>query len=158
MAIEKEAITQFVKPDGAVWEILVSEAAQVKDSNLRDLLPFGFAIHHAGMTREDRGTVEDLFADGSVQVLVCTATLAWGVNLLAHVVIIKITFSVMFACSNRRHSTVLGPTTKKMISASSRNVLIPPQFSSSSASLSNMTANQDASRARNWVELLRIIM
>ena len=43
MAIEKETIMQFVKPDGAVREILVSKAAQVKDSNLRDLLPFGFA-------------------------------------------------------------------------------------------------------------------
>ena len=53
MAIEKETITQFVKPDGAVREILVSEAAQVKNSNLRDLLPFGFTIHHAGMMRED---------------------------------------------------------------------------------------------------------
>ena len=41
------------------------------------------------MTREDRGLVKDLFADGSVQVLVCTATLAWGVNLPAHTVIIK---------------------------------------------------------------------
>ncbi len=89
MAIEKETITQFVKPDGAVREILTEEAGNVKDSNLRDLLPFGFAIHHAGMTREDRGVVEELFADGSVQVLVCTATLAWGVNLPAHTVIIK---------------------------------------------------------------------
>ncbi|KAF8156619.1 Sec63 Brl domain-containing protein [Crassisporium funariophilum] len=89
MAIEKETITQFVKPDGAVREILTEEANNVKDSNLRDLLPFGFAIHHAGMTREDRGLVEELFADGSVQVLVCTATLAWGVNLPAHTVIIK---------------------------------------------------------------------
>ncbi|KXN85509.1 hypothetical protein AN958_11234 [Leucoagaricus sp. SymC.cos] len=33
--------------------------------------------------------VEDLFAEGHVQVLVCTATLAWGVNLPAHTVIIK---------------------------------------------------------------------
>jgi pre-mRNA-splicing helicase BRR2 len=89
MAMEKETITQFVKPDSAVREILTTEAATVKDANLRDLLPFGFAIHHAGMTREDRGLVEDLFADGSVQVLVCTATLAWGVNLPAHTVIIK---------------------------------------------------------------------
>ncbi|KAH9477321.1 U5 small nuclear ribonucleoprotein 200 kDa helicase [Psilocybe cubensis] len=89
MAIEKETITQFVKPDGAVREILTEEANNVKDANLRDLLPFGFAIHHAGMTREDRGVVEELFADGSVQVLVCTATLAWGVNLPAHTVIIK---------------------------------------------------------------------
>ncbi|KAJ6502434.1 putative RNA helicase [Mycena sanguinolenta] len=89
MAIEKETITQFVKPDGAVREILTEEANNVKDGNLKDLLPFGFGIHHAGMSREDRGLVEELFADGSLQVLVCTATLAWGVNLPAHTVIIK---------------------------------------------------------------------
>lgn len=89
MAIEKETITQFVKPDAAIREILTVEVDNVKDSNLRDLLPFGFAIHHAGMTREDRVLVEDLFNDGAVQVLVCTATLAWGVNLPAHTVIIK---------------------------------------------------------------------
>src|SRR5260370_14233990 len=89
MAVEKETITQFVKADGATREILTEEAGSVKDGNLRDLLPFGFAIHHAGMSREDRGLVEELFADGSIQVLVCTATLAWGVNLPAHTVIIK---------------------------------------------------------------------
>uniref|UniRef100_A0A8U7P132 U5 small nuclear ribonucleoprotein 200 kDa helicase n=1 Tax=Corvus moneduloides TaxID=1196302 RepID=A0A8U7P132_CORMO len=55
----------------------------------RDLLPYGFAIHHAGMTRVDRTLVEDLFADKHIQVLVSTATLAWGVNLPAHTVIIK---------------------------------------------------------------------
>ncbi|KAH7882250.1 putative RNA helicase [Phlebopus sp. FC_14] len=89
MAIEKETITQFVRPDSATREILTEEAGNVKDGNLRDLLPFGFAIHHAGMSREDRTLVEELFADGAVQVLVCTATLAWGVNLPAHTVIIK---------------------------------------------------------------------
>ena len=41
------------------------------------------------MTRADRTLVEELFADGHVQVLVSTATLAWGVNLPAHTVIIK---------------------------------------------------------------------
>ena len=89
LAIEKETITQFVRPDSATREILNEEANNVKDSNLKDLLPFGFAIRHAGMSREDRGLVEELFADGAVQVLVCTATLAWGVNLPAHTVIIK---------------------------------------------------------------------
>ncbi|KDQ53780.1 hypothetical protein JAAARDRAFT_136540 [Jaapia argillacea MUCL 33604] len=89
MAIEKETITQFVKPDSAVREILTEEVNNVKDPNLKDLLPFGFAIHHAGLSREDRGLVEDLFGDGSIQVLVCTATLAWGVNLPAHCVVIK---------------------------------------------------------------------
>lgn len=52
-------------------------------------MPYGFAIHHAGMTRVDRTLVEDLFADRHIQVLVSTATLAWGVNLPAHTVIIK---------------------------------------------------------------------
>ena len=89
MAIEKETITQFVRPNSATREILNEEAGNAKDPHLQDLLPFGFAIHHAGMSREDRTTVEDLFADGSVQVLVCTATLAWGVNLPAYTVIIK---------------------------------------------------------------------
>lgn len=89
MAIEKETVTQFVRADAGTREILETESQNAKDPNLRDLLPFGFAIHHAGMSREDRVLVEDLFDDGAVQVLVCTATLAWGVNLPAHTVIIK---------------------------------------------------------------------
>ena len=89
MALGKETITQFVTPDSATREILQTEVEDVKNANLRDLLPFGFAIHHAGMTREDRTLVEDLFTAGHIQVLVCTATLAWGVNLPAHTVIIK---------------------------------------------------------------------
>jgi pre-mRNA-splicing helicase BRR2 len=88
-ALEAETFTQFIRPDSASREILQTEAESVKDPNLKDILPFGFAIHHAGMTREDRTTVEDLFADGHVQCLVSTATLAWGVNLPAHAVIIK---------------------------------------------------------------------
>ena len=89
LSVEKETITQFVQPDSATREILQEEANNVKDPNLKDLLPFGFGIHHAGMSREDRGIVEELFADRHLQVLVCTATLAWGVNLPAHTVIIK---------------------------------------------------------------------
>jgi pre-mRNA-splicing helicase BRR2 len=89
MAMEKETLTQFINPQGASREVLIQESEDVKDLNLKDLLPFGFGIHHAGMTREDRTTVEDLFMDGHIQVLVCTATLAWGVNLPAHTVIIK---------------------------------------------------------------------
>lgn len=48
--------------------VVQTEAEAVKSSELRDLLPFGFAIHHAGMTRADRTLVEDLFADGHIQV------------------------------------------------------------------------------------------
>jgi activating signal cointegrator complex subunit 3 len=56
---------------------------------LSELLPAGFGCHHAGMLRRDRGLVEKLFACGAIRCIVCTATLAWGVNLPAHTVIIK---------------------------------------------------------------------
>ncbi|KAI8610960.1 Sec63 Brl domain-containing protein, partial [Chytriomyces sp. MP71] len=89
MAIEKETIGQILRQDAASREILQTEAASVKNADLQDVLPYGFGIHHAGMTRADRTLAEDLFSDGHVQVLVSTATLAWGVNLPAHTVIIK---------------------------------------------------------------------
>ena len=89
MALENDTVNQFVAEDGASREILRVESESVKNADLKDLLPFGFAIHHAGMVRSDRTLVEDLFADKHIQVLVSTATLAWGVNLPCHTVIIK---------------------------------------------------------------------
>lgn len=56
---------------------------------LQELFPHGIGIHHAGMLRSDRNLMERLFADGLLKVLCTTATLAWGVNLPAHTVIIK---------------------------------------------------------------------
>lgn len=57
--------------------------------DLSDLFRFGICCHHAGMTRYDRTTVEDLYRESKFKVLICTATLAWGVNLPAHSVIIR---------------------------------------------------------------------
>ncbi|CCG83995.1 protein of unknown function [Taphrina deformans PYCC 5710] len=88
-ALENDTIQRILKSDAASREILTREAEAVKDAGLRELLPYGLAMHHAGMSKADRTTAEDLFAEGLVQVLVSTATLAWGVNLPAHTVIIK---------------------------------------------------------------------
>ena len=88
-AVEMETIGQIMRTDAASRAILEEEASAVNDSNLKDLMPYGFGIHHAGMGVADRTSVQDLFADGQLKVLVCTATLAWGVNLPAHTVIIK---------------------------------------------------------------------
>jgi pre-mRNA-splicing helicase BRR2 len=89
LAIEHETIVKFLRQDSASREILQQESDTAKNAELKELLPYGFAVHHAGLTRGDRTLVEDLFADGHIQVLVSTATLAWGVNLPAHTVIIK---------------------------------------------------------------------
>ena len=64
------------------------------NKQLRDLFSDGFSIHHAGMLRTDRSMVERLFSEGLIKVLVSTATLAWGVNLPAHAVVIKVSIFV----------------------------------------------------------------
>lgn len=90
MAIEKGTLGRLVRENDAITrEILIESSEGAKNADLKDLLPYGFAIHHAGMHATDRRLVEDLFENKKVQVLVSTATLAWGVNLPAHAVIIK---------------------------------------------------------------------
>ena len=60
-----------------------------RNGEMSELALRGFGVHHAGMLRPDRTLSERLFAAGFTRVLCCTATLAWGVNLPAHTVVIK---------------------------------------------------------------------
>jgi pre-mRNA-splicing helicase BRR2 len=73
MALERDELNFFVRDGGATSEILREEASSAKNADLKDVLSYGFAIHHAGMQREDRELVEDLFADRHIAVLCCTA-------------------------------------------------------------------------------------
>ena len=63
--------------------------SRVKDEALREALNFGIGLHHAGLVESDRQLAEELFANNKIQVLVATSTLAWGVNLPAHLVVVK---------------------------------------------------------------------
>jgi antiviral helicase SLH1 len=63
--------------------------ARVKDDALREALSFGIGLHHAGLVESDRQLAEELFANNKIQILVATSTLAWGVNLPAHLVVVK---------------------------------------------------------------------
>ena len=71
------------------FSVAIKDLKNTKGRELRDLVPKGFGTHHAGMPRSDRNRVEQLFAQGHINVLCCTATLAWGVNLPAAAVVIK---------------------------------------------------------------------
>jgi pre-mRNA-splicing helicase BRR2 len=88
-AIEEDIMNRLVPETSASKEILQAEVKSCKNPDLAELLPYGIGVHHAGLSRSDRTLVEDLFSDGHLQVLVSTATLAWGVNLPAHTVVIK---------------------------------------------------------------------
>ncbi|KFP90307.1 putative ATP-dependent DNA helicase HFM1, partial [Apaloderma vittatum] len=70
---------------------LQRSANSLKDSKLRDLLMYGVAYHHAGMEISDRKIIEGAFTVGDLPVLFTTSTLAMGVNLPAHLVVIKST-------------------------------------------------------------------
>lgn len=61
----------------------------LQDHTLRDLLYKGVAYHHSGLPPDDRALVEQLYLMKAVHILCCTSTLAHGVNLPAHLVIIK---------------------------------------------------------------------
>ncbi|KAK2737824.1 hypothetical protein FQN57_007382 [Myotisia sp. PD_48] len=63
--------------------------SRVKDASLREALSFGIGLHHAGLVESDRLLAEELFANNKIQILIATSTLAWGVNLPAHLVVVK---------------------------------------------------------------------
>jgi antiviral helicase SLH1 len=70
-------------------EDLQLNLSRVKDDALKEALSFGIGLHHAGLIESDRSLAEELFANNKIQILVATSTLAWGVNLPAHLVVVK---------------------------------------------------------------------
>lgn len=70
-------------------EELEYHLTSLRDPNLKHMVAFGIGMHHAGLSPKDRGIIENLFVEQKIQVLVCTSTLAWGVNFPAHLVVIK---------------------------------------------------------------------
>jgi antiviral helicase SLH1 len=61
----------------------------VKDEALKEAISFGIGLHHAGLVESDRQLSEELFLNNKIQILIATSTLAWGVNLPAHLVVVK---------------------------------------------------------------------
>ncbi|XP_047445151.1 probable ATP-dependent DNA helicase HFM1 [Mugil cephalus] len=70
---------------------LMKYANSILDSKLRDLVMLGVGYHHAGVDLPDRKLIEEAFTLGDLPVLFTTRTLAMGVNLPAHLVVIKST-------------------------------------------------------------------
>ncbi|KAG2042976.1 Sec63-domain-containing protein [Suillus americanus] len=71
------------------WTFFRRNIGDSRNKEMKQLFDLGFGIHHAGMLRSDRNMMERMFEARAIKVLCCTATLAWGVNLPAHAVVIK---------------------------------------------------------------------
>lgn len=70
----------------AALEPLEETALKVQ---LRAAFAGGVAFHHADLTSEERAVVETYYRKGSLRVIACTTTLAFGVNLPATTVFIE---------------------------------------------------------------------
>ncbi|KAH8603458.1 DEAD DEAH box helicase Helicase conserved C terminal domain [Trypanosoma vivax] len=89
-----ESIKEMAAREGALDQLRASgnateQAATAIDKQLRSMLLLGVAYHHAAMAAGDRTLVEQMFKDHFISVVCTTTTLALGVNVPAHLVIIK---------------------------------------------------------------------
>lgn len=62
---------------------------RVLSRDLQELVKTGVAFHHAGLDLDDRQAIEQAFLKGELSVICCTSTLAVGVNLPCHTVVLK---------------------------------------------------------------------
>ncbi|KAA8587737.1 hypothetical protein FQN60_016599, partial [Etheostoma spectabile] len=101
-------------------------ASTILDSKLRDLVMLGVGYHHAGVDLSDRKSIEEAFTMGDLPVLFTTRTLAMGVNLPAHLVVIKSTMQyVSGTCEEYSEADLL-----QMIGRAGR-----PQFDTSATAV-----------------------
>lgn len=70
-----------------------SQPIHIQNKENRTLVSCGVAFHHAGLDLDDRMRVEQAYLKGDISVICCTSTLAVGVNLPCHLVIIKNTMA-----------------------------------------------------------------
>lgn len=73
------------------YEHLKEASLICSDKQLQACIAHGVGFHNGGLCLNDRSLVEGLFLKGDLQILCTTNTLAHGINLPAHTVVIKST-------------------------------------------------------------------
>ncbi|WCJ21015.1 hypothetical protein M5689_003208 [Euphorbia peplus] len=80
----------FMK-DNEQQERLREASLLLSDKQMQSYIIYGVGYHNGGLCLKDRSLVENLFLKGDIQILCTTNTLAHGINLPAHTVVIKST-------------------------------------------------------------------
>lgn len=75
-------------PDVKAWPA-PTRRVPVISRELQEIVRYGVAFHHAGLDASDRSAISQNFLEGQVHVICCTSTLAVGVNLPCHTVVLK---------------------------------------------------------------------
>lgn len=87
-AKELARLWSMMNPPARQWKGPTARL-NVHNLDLKTTIAAGVAFHHAGLDAADRHTVESGFLKGEISIICCTSTLAVGVNLPCHLVIIK---------------------------------------------------------------------
>uniref|UniRef100_A0A8C5F9D6 DNA 3'-5' helicase n=1 Tax=Gadus morhua TaxID=8049 RepID=A0A8C5F9D6_GADMO len=114
---------------------------------LNNLMMLGVGYHHAGVDVSDRKMVEEAFTRGDLPVLFTTSTLAMGVNLPAHLVVVKSTMHyVSGSCEEYSEADML-----QMIGRAGR-----PQFDTSATAviMTKSHTKDKYMRLMNGVEII----
>lgn len=89
------------------------------------------AFHHGGLDVTDRQTIEQAFLSGDIGVICCTSTLAVGVNLPCHLVILKNTLTYeqrgLKECSDLEIMQMLGRAGRPQFDSSAIAVIMTRQ-------------------------------
>ncbi|KPI97677.1 putative ATP-dependent DNA helicase HFM1 [Papilio xuthus] len=85
-ALSREITFRFSEEQKAK---LTALASAIKTKKIQTLVLCGIGCHHAGLLFEERVNIERAFRNSDLPILITTTTLAMGVNLPAHLVIIK---------------------------------------------------------------------
>lgn len=83
------------RPEGEKLWPVPSQRIPVLSRELQEIVKFGVAFHHAGLDVQDRNAIEQHFLKGQLGVICCTSTLAVGINLPCHTVVLKGTVCFM---------------------------------------------------------------
>ncbi|CAG9828891.1 unnamed protein product [Diabrotica balteata] len=125
--------TLNIKLDFSQIEKLQQLSQTISDLKIKEMIKNGIGVHHAGMDPRTRHIVEEIFRGGDLPIMIATSTLAMGVNLPAHLVIIKSTKCY----TNRGFQDYSATAIHQMIGRAGR-----PQFDTSATALI-LTTNDD---------------
>lgn len=120
---------------------LIKFSNQASSAILQRYLRAGIGYHHAGLDAGDRRLVEEAFMSGNISCLCATSTLAMGVNLPSHLVLIKGTSA--YRGSANGHQDIDTGTLLQMIGRAGR-----PGFDTSGIAVI-MTDSQSQRRFEN---------
>lgn len=88
----KQVVDKFLEEnEKIVCKSLEKRLGSIKGGHrdLRNVVKYGVAFHHAGLLPKERKLIEDNFGKRIIKVICCTTTLSAGINTPARVVILK---------------------------------------------------------------------